>query len=148
MSEPTTIAAALDAYAGFYERVTRETLPAIAARLAPDVRFKDPFNDVRGPDAMIRVLAAMYDHGTPRFEVLDRAVGERAGYLLWRFVSAPPGGAPPWVIDGMSEIRFDDSGLVVEHIDHWDAGAQFYERLPLIGWLLRRVKRRLAVPAP
>lgn len=139
----TEIARALDAYARFYEQLDRATLPEIERLLAPDIRFKDPFNDVRGADDVVRLLAMMYDHGTPRFEIVDRAVGERAGYLLWRYSSDPGNGAPPWVIDGMSEIRFDARGKVVEHIDHWDAASQFYERLPVIGWLVRRVKRRL-----
>ncbi len=148
MNGPASIARALDAYAGFYESMTRDSLPELAALLAPDVRFKDPFNDVRGADAMLRVLAMMYEHGTPRFEVLDRATGERAGYLLWRYVSQPADGGAALTIDGMSEIRFDDAGRVLEHIDHWDAASQFYERLPVIGWLIRRVKRRLRVGAP
>ena len=141
----TRIADALAAYARFYETLSPATLPAIADLLAPGVRFKDPFNDVRGVPQVIKLLTMMYDHGTPRFEVLDQAVSERAGYLLWRYTSDPGGGKPVWVIDGMTELRFDAEGRVLEHVDHWDASSQFYERLPLIGWLIRRVKARLTV---
>ncbi|MBM3526440.1 MAG: nuclear transport factor 2 family protein [Alphaproteobacteria bacterium] len=137
--------AALAAYARFYETMTPQTLPDIAGLLAPNARFKDPFNDVRGAEQVIALLTMMYRHGTPRFEVLDQAVSERAGYLLWRYTSDPGGNRPPWVIDGMSELRFDTDGRVIEHVDHWDAASQFYERLPLVGWLIRRVKRRLRV---
>jgi len=34
-------------------------------------------------------------------------------------------------------------GKVVEHIDYWDAAEQVYERLPLLGPILRRVRQRL-----
>lgn len=141
----TDIAAALAAYARFYETLSRETLPEVATLLAPNARFKDPFNDVRGAAQVVKLLGMMYDHGTPRFEVLDRAVSERAGYLLWRYTSDPGNGRPPWVIDGMSELRFDAQGRVLEHVDHWDAASQFYARLPILGWLIGRVRRRLSV---
>ena len=44
----------------------------------------------------------------------------------------------------MSELHFDEAGTLRAHIDHWDAAGQLYEKLPGIGWLLRRIRRRLA----
>ncbi len=46
------------------------------------------------------------------------------------------------VIDGMSEIRFRADGRVAEHLDHWDAAEQLYERVPVLGTLIRLVKRK------
>ena len=43
----------------------------------------------------------------------------------------------------LSELRFADDGRVVAHIDHWDSGAQFYGKLPGLGWLIERVRRRV-----
>jgi hypothetical protein len=44
----------------------------------------------------------------------------------------------------MSEVAFGADGRALSHIDHWDAGGQFYARLPVLGTLIRLVKRRLA----
>ena len=41
-------------------------------------------------------------------------------------------------------MAFDGDGRVLSHLDHWDAGGQFYARLPVLGTLIRLVKRRLA----
>jgi hypothetical protein len=46
-------------------------------------------------------------------------------------------------IDGVSEVAFDEAGKVRSHIDHWDAAGGLYERLPLIGAVLRHLRRRL-----
>jgi hypothetical protein len=138
------IAASLAAYARFYETLTRGRVPQLRDIVNPGVGFKDPFNDVRGVDAMIRVVTALFDHGTPRFEVLDQAVSPHAGYLLWRCTIAREGHLPR-IVEGMSEIRFDGQGRAIDHVDHWDAGAQFYERLPVIGTVLRLIKRRRRV---
>ncbi len=140
--------AALDRYARFYETMTPADLEALDRFVTEDVRFKDPFNDVTGVDRMARCLGMAYDHGTPKFDVLDRAVSERAGYLLWRFTSTPKGAArPSWIVEGMSEVRFAPDGRVSEHIDHWDSGEKFYLRLPVIGWLVGKVRKRLSIGA-
>jgi hypothetical protein len=138
--------AALAAYARFFETLTPERLPGLAALVTPDVRFKDPFNDVCGVDDMVRALETMYRHGTPRFEVLDRATGAMGGYLLWRFTNDPGKGGTPLVILGMSAVDIAPDGRIREHIDHWDSGTQFYAKLPVLGWLIRLVNRRLALP--
>jgi steroid Delta-isomerase len=134
---------ALAAYARFWETLTPARLDNLADLVAPDVRFKDPFNDLRGADRMIACMRLMYDHGTPRFEILDRSLGNTAGYLLWRYVNDPGGDKPLLVIEGMSELRFAPDGRIAEHIDHWDAGEQVYERVPVLGTLVRLVKRKL-----
>ncbi len=133
----------LAAYGRYFENLTPDTLPEIARIATPDMRFRDPFNDVRGIDDVVRLLGTMYAHGTPRFEILDRALGQSAGYILWRFTNDPGGGRAPFVITGMSEINFAPDGRISEHIDHWDSGGQFYERIPVLGWLIRLVRKRL-----
>jgi hypothetical protein len=133
----------LAAYGRYFEDLTPETLPEIARIATPDMRFRDPFNDVRGIDNVVRLLGTMYAHGTPRFEILDRALGQSAGYILWRFTNDPGGGRAPFMITGMSEIHFAPDGRISEHIDHWDSGGQFYERIPVLGWLIRLVRKRL-----
>lgn len=134
----------LATYARFFETLTPARVVFLRDLAAPGVRFKDPFNDVRGVEAMIAVISAMYNHGTPRFEVIDRASGEAgAGYLLWRCTIIPDGLRSGWTFEGMSSVRFDGEGRVVEHIDHWDASEQFFERLPMIGTMLRLIKRGL-----
>ncbi|MFW6322186.1 MAG: hypothetical protein ACOC02_01025, partial [Guyparkeria sp.] len=50
-------------------------------------------------------------------------------------------------IEGMSELVLGADGLVVEHVDYWDPAGQLYERVPLLGWLMRRIRHRLAAPS-
>jgi steroid delta-isomerase len=142
------LAARAAQYADYFERMTPQTVDQLRALAAPDIRFKDPFNDVRGVERMERCMQAMFADATDvRFQVLDRAVNGATAYLRWRFWFKPKrlGGTVPWQVDGMSEVHFDAEGRVVEHIDHWDAASQFYARLPLLGALIRWVQGRLRV---
>ena len=114
--------------------------------VAPDVRFVDPFNDVTGIESYRAVFRHMFETvEQPRFAILRTAIEGDIAFYRWRFSFRRKGAAEIWTIEGMSEVRFLANGLVAEHIDHWDAAGQLYERLPVIGALLRWIRRKLAV---
>jgi hypothetical protein len=45
---------------------------------------------------------------------------------------------------GMSQLRFDAEGRVVLHHDFWDSTSGFFQYLPLLGPLIRWIKRKVA----
>jgi ketosteroid isomerase-like protein len=44
---------------------------------------------------------------------------------------------------GISHLRFDNDGKIVLHQDYWDSTQGFYQHIPLIGGLLRWIKKGL-----
>lgn len=139
------IQTAAETYVRFFEELSPATVDRLDEIAVPTVRFRDPFNDFEGRDRLKALFRGMFDElDRPRFEVTDGALGRQVAYIRWTFRFNFKNKKAPVAIDGVSEVRFDDSGRVIAHIDHWDAASQFYERLPLLGWLIRRVKRRLA----
>ena len=131
-------------YRTFLEKLTLETLERLPDHVTPDVRFKDPFNDVRGADAMARVFRHMFANvRNVRFTVHHALASEDTGLMSWRFQGILSG--KPWSFEGTSVLRFAPDGRVAEHIDYWDAATEFYERFPVIGWLLAVLRRRLGV---
>jgi len=47
-------------------------------------------------------------------------------------------------IEGASHLLFNEAGLVVEHRDYWDSSEELLQKLPVIGALLRWLKKRFA----
>lgn len=138
-----TIGESAARYIAFCEGMTPEDLDRLDAYCAPDVRFRDPFNDATGVEAYRRVLSRMFeDVGQPRFAVKASALQGDHCLLRWRFAFRRAGGDEV-AIEGMSEIRFTAEGLVQSHCDFWDAG-RVYETVPLLRTLLRLVRRRLS----
>lgn len=134
---------ALAQYATFFSRLTPLRLAELDQLFAMDARFKDPFNDVRGIAAIRQVFEHMFATvDEPRFVVLDQACSERVGYLYWQFRFRS--GEQQRTITGTSRVSFDAQGLVVEHVDFWDPAEQFYESVPLLGGLMRWLRRRLS----
>lgn len=136
--------ASLDAYIRFYETLTLQTVGELRTLVTPDVHFRDPFNDVQGVAGYERVLTKMFeDLDTPRFEIAHAVLDGSVGYLKWRFVFRVKRGRERAIV-GMSELHFDADGRVARHVDYWDAAAQVYEHLPVLGFILRRIRRRIA----
>ena len=134
---------ACDNYRRYLETLRPETLPELLKYVSADVHFQDPFNDVHGIDAMAEIFRHMFELvGPVRFTVYQAQAAGRVGLFSWRFEGQLFG--KPWVFNGTSVITFDEDGMVIVHIDHWDAAQNFYERLPLIGWLFAWLSRRLA----
>jgi len=140
------MSAGITAYVAFYETLSPQSLANMETVVAPDVHFRDPFNDVRGLDAYRRILTKMFeDVPDIKFTVGYHAVADNTGILRWRCTGTVKiMGNKPWIVEGMSELRFAPDGRVREHIDYWDAAGQFYERLPVIGGILRLIRRRVA----
>jgi len=133
----------LRAWGEAWQSLTPETIPRLVALAAADLRFRDPFQEVRGRDAFERMLRHMVATvAAPRVVVTDHALGIAAGYLRWTFSYGRGGGTR--TIEGVSEITFTLDGLVSAHIDHWDSGMQVYARLPLLGTAIRAIARRIA----
>lgn len=128
----------------FFETLTPAALARLDDIYHPRCRFKDPFHDVQGLEAVRAVYAHMYGSlQAPRFVVTRRFAHGRECVLLWDFVFAfrrRP--ARPQCIRGCSHLVLDGDGRIVEHRDYWDAAEELYEKLPLLGGLMRALKRR------
>lgn len=141
----------VDALVVYFQTLTRQSVEELPRYYAADCRFRDPFNDVRGIAALAAIFTHMFDTlETPRFIVHDRvAEGDRV-LLTWdfefRFRSWRPQVSQR--IHGASLITFDGAGLVRDHRDYWDAAEELYEKLPLIGTLLRCFKQLGRPKAP
>ena len=136
----------LDAWADAWEGLTPEAVARLRELCVPDIRFVDPFNDLTGIGRFEALLLHMFQTlESPRFVVDDRAMGQHAGYLRWRFSATLRGRA--LALEGMSEVRFDATGKVILHHDHWDASTQVYGRIPILGAAIRLIRKRLSAPA-
>lgn len=139
-----TPAAAAERYIAFCEGMTPAALDSLDDFCAADIHFRDPFNEVTGVDAYREVLAKMFrDVGQPAFQVTGHALAGEVCYLRWRFAFRRANGET-MRIRGMSEVHFNAEGCVTSHFDYWDAG-QVYETVPLVGSLVRLVRRRLSI---
>lgn len=138
----------LDALVDFYETLTIDELDRLDTLYAPNAHFKDPFNDVCGVPAIAGVFRHMFETlDAPRFVVLGRFGAAEEAMIRWRFSFATRGrGRREMRFVGSSHLQFGEDGKVISHRDYWDPAEALYEHLPLIGFVMRCLRRRLRAP--
>lgn len=107
--------------------------------------FKDPFNEVHDLKSTRRIFEHMFETLLePRFVIHDAFAEGDQCFMSWDFhfrLPSRPGEAHR--IHGSSHLRFAADGRVEYHRDYWDAAEQFYEKLPVLGAVLRWIKGKL-----
>lgn len=141
---PADTQAAVARLVALYEQFGPAQLARLDAYYAPDARFKDPFNDVRGVPAITQVFAHMFATlEQPRFVVTQQLWQGDQAFLAWEFHFRLRRWRPgaDQCIRGATLVRFDAQGRVVLHRDYWDAAEEFYEKFPVLGALMRWLRK-------
>lgn len=128
----------------WFETLSPETLDELPRFYAADAEFKDPFNEVRGVESIKHIFRHMFSQvAEPRFAVGSRFSGEDGVMLLWDFHFRTRAPLPPrdMTARGVTHLRFNAEGKVVLHRDYWDAAEELYAKLPLVGVLMRGLRR-------
>lgn len=130
----------------FFEMLTLDSIATLDRVYTDDVYFKDPFNEVRGQPALRRILEHMFVQvDAPRF-VIGSAVAQGAeAFLVWEFMfRMKRRRETEQTIRGASHIKFAQDGRVAYHRDYWDAAEELYEKMPVLGGLMRLLRRQAA----
>ncbi len=107
-----------------------------------DVEFEDPFHRLEGLDSLKRYFEHLYRGVADcRFEFSGRLESEQQIALAWkmhlRLTRRPK---DLITVNGSSFLTVRD-GKISRHRDYFDAGELVYERVPLLGAVIRRIKK-------
>lgn len=127
----------------FFETISPASVAQLSEIYTADVFFKDPFNEVRGIAAASQIFEHMFKQvDAPRFVVTTSVLQGDDAFLTWDFLFRMKRFArDEQCIRGATHLRFDADGRVNMHRDYWDAAEELYEKLPLLGVVMRGLKR-------
>lgn len=114
-----------------------------------DAQFKDPFNEVQGLAAIRHIFEHMYASlDAPRFVVTQQVVQGTHAFVTWDFLFSIRTYQPQRVFTVRGATHFvlrqdQDTWRIAVHRDYWDVAEELYEKLPLVGALMRWLKRRM-----
>jgi steroid delta-isomerase len=139
----------LDSYLNKISNIEANSIHEVLAEISDDFIFIDPFNHTQGKANYQKVLeAALHDSLDMKFSIKETIRNENIAYLSWNYSFRPRNkilGDDKISLDGMSEIKISDSGLISYHRDYWDVSSTIYERIPVIGFILKKLRRRIAI---
>jgi hypothetical protein len=129
----------------FFENLTPQSVVNMGSHYDARARFVDPFNDVQGLAAIEHIFQHMFVALVePRFVVTTQVLQGRQCFLTWdfHFRFKRFQNTTPQTIRGATHLVFSEAGLVTLHRDYWDAAQELYEKLPVVGGLMRWLKQK------
>lgn len=131
--------------AHFFASLSPQSVLQLHTLYDAQARFKDPFNEVQGLPEIERIFKHMYVAlDQPHFVITGQLVDGAQAFLTWefRFYFKRFDTQTLQTVRGASHVVFNDQGLVTLHRDYWDAAEELYEKLPVVGALMRWLKQR------
>ena len=128
-----------------FETLSPENIGTLTELYTPDAFFKDPFNEVRGHAAIIGIFNHMFKQvDEPKFVVTTSILQGDDAFLVWEFLFSEKHKAHvKHHIHGSSHLRFGLDHRVHYHRDYWDTAEELYEKVPLLGSLMRFLKNQV-----
>ena len=131
----------------FYTDMHKSDFSTIDTLYAPGIEFQDAVQKVTGRSA----LKAYFQHGLGNaercsFHFEQVSVSANNAFLVWEMHLKHPsiGSGKDIFVPGATWLQFDqNTGLITLHKDFCDLGAMVYEHLPVIGFLIRKVRGHL-----
>ncbi len=128
----------------WFETLTRETLGQVGSIYSADARFRDPFNNITGLEHVTKVYQHMFDTlETPRFVITNTVVQDMQAFISWDFLFKIRGHS--MLIQGCTHFVLNAEGRIAVHRDYWDVAEELYEKIPVLGSLMRLLKRKFAM---
>jgi predicted SnoaL-like aldol condensation-catalyzing enzyme len=132
----------LDRFLHFFEHVSTQNVVALTELYSADAYFKDPFNEVRGHAAIIAIFEHMFKKtDEPKFQITRSILQGNDAFIVWDFNFRVKGSTKIIHIHGSSHLCFAPDHSVNYHRDYWDAAEDLYEKIPVLGSLMRYLKR-------
>lgn len=131
----------------YFTTLTAESVRDLGAYYTDDAYFRDPFNEVTGVSRIQAIFAHMFEAmHEPRFLIRERVLQGDRLVLIWDFDFRIKRYKPEATqrIHGLSVLKLAADGRIAWHRDYWDAAGELYEKLPVIGGLMRWLKRKFA----
>ena len=136
---------AINGFKEFYSVFSAERIKASVSEVyAEKAYFRDGFRKVRGvkniEEYFLGTTEAIHEC---IFEIQDVGYSDGNYYFRWIMkLTLNRDKENPLETVGMSHVRFNAGGKVIFHQDYWETAA-LYERLPIIGSIIRWVKKRI-----
>lgn len=136
----------MEKFLRMYQNLHADNVETLKTVYREDVRFVDPAHEINGIADLTAYFSALYTNiNSIHFSFLEPLVVDSKGYVRWEmtFSHRRLAGGQPVVVNGVTYLEFDEQGMVYFHQDYFDLGVMLYEQIPLMGRMVKSIKKGL-----
>ena len=131
----------------FFQKLNKETMHLVDEFYDQDILFRDPLVEIKNRRDMKSYYEKLYGNvETIAWEFADEIREGNHSTLVWKMILTAKNlnGNKPIYLDGVSVITFGaKEGKAIYHRDYFDMGAFVYEGIPLLGTVIRYIKKKM-----
>ena len=128
-----------------YQHYSSMTTNDLGVLYHENIQFKDPVHTLYGLNNLISYFEKINKNTSNcSFEFVHEVVSSEGAYITWDMIFSHPkiAGGSQVTVRGMTHIKMR-KGKIVYHEDSYDLGAMIYEHIPLVGYSIKSLKKRL-----
>lgn len=136
----------IERFERFYQHLGQGSVDALADVYGEEVVFVDPVAEHEGLPALKGYFQnLMQNCRSCSFDMIIHRLGASTAFVTWtmRFEHAHLSGGKPILVDGVSQLIIAGDKIVKQR-DYYDMGAMIYENVPLLGFVVAGLRRRMA----
>ena len=135
----------LEEFKTLYRKLDAGNIESVSEIYADDIVFLDPFHRIEGVAGLKLYFFEQYKNADlVEFDFGD-AISEGNRYFIqWNMKLKHPrlNSGRTFDVVGSTLFKSNEDNKIIFHRDYFDAGSLLYERLPLVGVLVRWIKRQ------
>ncbi|QDX31232.1 nuclear transport factor 2 family protein [Dickeya poaceiphila] len=142
----STMRSVFDNFVGFYTELDTQPLGLLSALYHPSAILIDPFGQHQGLPAIQDYFSHLLENTKQCRFTIDIPICEHDRFAAnWTMHWSHPGisGGKALSLSGCSIVDVQQTRITHQR-DYYDVGEMIYEHLPLLGWAVRGVKRRVS----
>jgi len=129
-----------------YQELDGTNIEIIESIYAPEIRFHDPFHQVEGLQSLKNYFQDLYINVDAINFEFGESISEGDNHFVdWVMNLTHPklNKGRAFKVSGASFLKVNETQQIILHRDFFDAGVMLYEQLPVLGGLVRLIKRRI-----
>jgi len=135
----------IDEFCRVYKELGKDNLGQLGLIYSEDINFIDALHNLQGLNQLGDYFSHLYANLLFCNFTIEEVIQEKGkACIVWKMEYAHPqvNKAKPILVNGCSHLKFAEK--IYYHRDFLDMGQMLYEHLPLLGGVIRTVKRRIA----
>lgn len=133
----------IEKFKAYYVKLKMDDINDLKEVYADDIDFKDPIHQIVGIERLHEYFLGMDGNvleGT--FDFTEETIVGSKAYMTWDMDLTMKKPAKRIQVSGITVLEFDEK--ITKHVDYFDAGAMFYENVPILAGIIRFVKKKIA----
>lgn len=133
----------IDNFKSVYGKLDASNIDLVDTIYDDNITFIDPFHEICGLSKLIDYFSALYKNlESCEFEFGEVYSKTSSALIVWNMTFRHRSLSKDIIeVPGSTQIRFDEK--IYFHRDYFDAGKMIYENVPVVGSVIKYIKRQV-----